>query len=286
MDFARPAMSPARSAAVIGFAAAVVAVLVQVGLAEVFGFTHLGGPTGGGDDRTFGVNYSLVRWFVAVAVIAGATLARAYGAPKGPAAGSGAVGGLVALPFVVALAGTDRAGFAVTVLGGVALGAGCVYVCRFAGAGVIAYTSSLWFLGVLTLAFAKPMQFYPGMVEALGLDRLDEAQRGAYAWTGLPYDIAHYHLPAMVPCAVVMLTLVVIAARSGPFRAAIAGPVLAAITYWIPPLHLEQWNRAAAIVVLILGVLAIIAAAISAAIARRHAGPEPDRPAVSAPESG
>jgi hypothetical protein len=102
----------------------------------------------------------------------------------------------------------------------------------------------------------------------------------------LPYDIAHYHLPAMVPCAVVMLTLVVIAARTGPFRAAIAGPVLAAITYWIPPMHLEQWNRAAAIVVLILGVLAVIAATISAVIPRRDAGPEPDLPAVSAPETG
>jgi hypothetical protein len=279
-------MGPAASAAVLGFAAAVVAVLVQVGLAEVFGFTHLGGPTGGGDDRTFGVNYSLLRWFVAVAVIAGATLARAYGASTGRATASGAVGGLVALPFVVALAGTDRAGFAVTVLGGVVLGAGCVYACRFVGVGVVAYASSLWFLGVLALAFAKPMQFHPGMVETLGLDRLDDAQRGAYGWTGLPYDIAHYHLPAMVPCAVIMLTLVVIAARTGPFRAAIAGPVLAAITYWIPPMHLEQWNRAAAIIVLILGVLAVIAATISAVIPRRDAGPEPDLPAVSAPETG
>jgi hypothetical protein len=274
-------MSPAARAAVLGFAAAVVAVLVQVGLAEVFGFIHLGGPTGGGDDRTFGVNYSLVRWFVAVAVIAGATLARGYGAPKGLATGAGAVGGLVALPFVLALAGTDRGGLAVTVAGGVVLGAACVYACRFAGVGVVAYSASLWFLAVLALGVAKPMQFYPGMVESLGLDRLEDAQRGAYGWTGLPYDIAHYHLPAMVPCGVILLTLVVIAARGGPFRAAIAGPVVAAASYWIPPMHLELWNRAAAIVVLILAVLSIAAAAIAKTIPARAASVP-----VSAPETG
>ena len=179
-------MGPATSAAVLGFAAAVVAVLVQVGLAEVFGFTHLDGLIGGGDDRTFGVNYSLLRWFTAIAVIAGATLARAYGAPKGRATASGAVGGLVALPFVVALAGTDRVGFTLTVVGGVVLGAACVYACRFVGVGVVAYSSSLWFLGVLALAFAKPMQFYPGMVETLGLDRLDDAQRQRTGGPGCP----------------------------------------------------------------------------------------------------
>jgi hypothetical protein len=60
--------------------------------------------------------------------------------------------------------------------------------------------------------------------------------------------------------------------------------VLAAVSYWIPPMHLELWNRAASIVALILAVLSIAAAGIASVIPRRDSRQDAGEPAAAAAE--
>ena len=126
-----------------------------------------------------------------------------------------------------------------------------VYASRYRRCRSYRYSSSLWFLAVLVLGVAT-RAVLPRLVESLGLDRLEK--RSASLRLGrCPPSIAA-STSAMVPCPFIQLALVS-SPRGAARSRAIAGPVVAAVSYWIPPMHLELWNRAAAIVVLILAVL-------------------------------
>jgi hypothetical protein len=279
-------MSAVRNTTAIIAAAAAGAVLglVQVTAAELTDITTLGADFGGGDDRVQGVQVTLVAWYCAMAVplavvIAGAR--RDLGLKtRAVAVLAAAAGTLAAYPLVADFSSDGmRHNVVSAVLTGILLGivgASAVAVAPVVGKGLAAYVTLLWAAALVSTSLVSNTVVYAGMVQPLGLDFLDS---WGSSLPDLPYNLG-YHLPTMLPAAVVILILAgvssgITARRTGAWAASIAtgaaGPVLAAVTYRLTPGELALWNESASALVLALAGCCLLVAVAATAVFRRRA---------------
>jgi hypothetical protein len=269
--------------------AAVAAALAtgQIALAEATGVTTLDQQFIAGEDRILDVQMTVVAYFCATAVMLAATAlpsGRRLGRLRPVAAAGGA---LVALPLVTARANEYIGGLATdAVLAGAIVGAIAAFLfARTANVaiGVAAHLALLWVASLVLMLFIDPTIVYAGLVQPLGSSTLDDLLGAALG----------YHLPTMLPYAVVAVLFTGLlgawfarratrAPAGGPVRgqavrAAVAGPVLAAVLY--PVVGMDQWNGAAAPVVAGIALLGALAAVVGVSLGRRTAVPdaEPDR---------
>ncbi|MDN3355643.1 hypothetical protein [Actinomadura sp. DC4] len=278
-------MNALRNVTALSLAAAAGAVLglAQVAAAELTDITTLGADFGGGDDRVQGVQITLVAWYCAMAVPLAVILA---GARRGlgrtarwATVLAAAAGTLATWPLVASVSGDGlhdeavRAVITGTLFG--AVGAAIVVLVPVVGRGLAAYAGLLWAAALAFTGFVSNTVVYAGMVEPLDLDFLD-------SWRGsvpdLPDELG-YHVTTMLPVAVVILLFAGVvggfaARRTGSWprsvAAAVAGPVLTAILYRLPPRELFLWNESAALATLLLAGGCLLIAAVTALVFRRR----------------
>jgi len=276
-----PVLRQTTAIAVAAASAAVLAV-AQVEVAELAGITTLGGDFWAGEERVQGVQVTLISWYCAVSVPLAVAITNAWrvlGARVRLAAVPAALGVLVALP-VVAQSSSDviRDDAISAVLTGILLGVlgGLVVTAVPAiGRGLAVYVALLWIVA-LTFALSVPgTVVYAGMVEPLGLEFLRVLRSPVRA---LPYlGYLDYHLPFMLPLAVVVIILSGLLGATAMHRTAqwgksvavaTVGPVSAAAVYWLNPGQLYLWNESAAIVVLAVALCCLLLAAVTASAVR------------------
>jgi len=252
----------------------------QVALAEATGVTTLKEQFIAGEDRVLNVQMTLVAYFCASAVVIAATVLPATTRrlrrlpPVAAAAGS-----LLALPLVAARTNEYIGGLGTdAVLAGAIVGALAAFVLSStadAATGVAAHMALLWLATFALLPWIDPTIVYAGLVQPLGSSTLDDLLR----------DALGYHLPTMLPYAIVAVLFTGLLgawfarrgaaageprARRGPaVRAAVAAPVLAAVLY--PVVGLDMWNAEAAPVVAGIALLGAVAAAVGASWGPRPA---------------
>jgi hypothetical protein len=165
------------------------------------------------------------------------------------------------------------------VLIGILLGivaASAVAVAPVVGKGLAAYVTLLWVAALVFTSLVSNTVVYAGLVQPLGLDFLDSL---GSSLPDLPYNLG-YHLPTMLPVAVLILILAgalsgITARRTGAWAASIAsgaaGPVLAAILYRLTPDELSLWNESAGALVFALAVCCLVISTATTAVFRRRA---------------
>jgi Na+-transporting NADH:ubiquinone oxidoreductase subunit NqrE len=279
-------MNAVRNTTAIIVAAVVGAVLglLQVAVAELADITTLGADFGGGNDRVQGAQVTLVAWYCAMAVPLAVAIA---GARRGLGLKTRAVtvlaaaaGTLAAYPLAAEFSSDGmRHNVVSAVLIGILLGivgASAVAVAPVVGKGLAAYVALLWVAALVFTSLVSNTVVYAGLVQPLGLDFLDSL---GSSLPDLPYNLG-YHLPTMLPVAVVILILAgalsgITARRTGAWAASIAtgaaGPVLAAILYRLTPDELSLWNESAGALVFALAVCCLVISTAATAVFRRRA---------------
>ena len=257
--------------------------LLQVTVAELTDITTLGGDFGGGNDRVQGAQVTLIAWYCAMAVPLAATIAgarRHLSVRVRAAAGlAAAAGTLATYPLVSAVSGAGlRHDCSLAVVTGVLLGlvgAVAVAAAPAVGRGLACYVALLWVAALALTELVSNTVTYAGLVQPVGLDFLDSL------WSSLPdlpYNLG-YHLPTMLPAAVVILILAgvlsgVTARRTGAWPSSTAagaiGPVLAALVYRFPPRELSLWNESAGALVFALAGCCLLVSAVTAVVFRRR----------------
>jgi hypothetical protein len=253
----------------------------QVALAQWVGITTLDADFAAGEERTQGVQVTLLVWFAAVAVV---VAVRATRAPT-LAVPAAALAALAAAPVAAAFAGPPLASdvWPATIAGAI-LGAVVAFAVRpipLIGDGVAAHAALVWLaaLAFVLIPSEATVVTYAGLVEPLG-HQLLEPLDSALAGIGI-YD---YHLPWMLPIAAAIVVLTVLLAgrarrratsRPASVAAAVAGPVLAAATYWIAPNAMFLWNEDAARIALVLAACCAVAAFITAILPTRSRTRQP-----------
>jgi hypothetical protein len=272
------------TAIIVAAAAGAVLGLVQVAAAELTDITTLGADFGGGNDRIQGAQVTLVAWYCAMAVplaVAIASARRDLGLKtRAVAVLAAAAGTLAAYPLAAGFSSDGmRHNVVYAVLIGILLGivgASAVAVAPAVGRGLAAYVTLLWVAALVFTSLVSNTVVYAGLVQPLGLDFLDSL---GSSLPDLPYNLS-YHLPTMLPVAVVILILAgalsgITARRTGAWAVSIAtgaaGPVLAAVLYRLTPDELSLWNESASALVLALAVCCLLIAIAATAVFRRRA---------------
>ena len=256
----------------------------QVALAEATGATTLTSSFVAGGERLVDVQMTLVAYFCATAVVIATTALRGGRRLRRLRPVAAACGALVPIPLIVARADEYVGGLATdAVLAGAIVGAIAAFALAGtpnAAVGVGAHLALLWVAALAFLPWVDPTEVYAGLVQPRGTSAVG------------------YHLPTMLPYAVVAIVLCGVlgawfARRAEPaatagaatagtatagtaaakpsrwpaVRAAAAGPVLAAVLY--PVVGMTLWNGQAAPVTAAVAVLGSGAAAVGASWGRR-----------------
>jgi hypothetical protein len=241
----------------------------QVALAEVTGVTTLTDDFAAGGERVIDVQMALIAYFCATAVVIAVTalpVGRRLVRLRPVAA---AVGALAPLPLVAGRADEYIGGLGTdAVLAGAIVGAIVAFVLTGVNTavGVGAHLALLWVATFVFLPWVDPTVVYAGLVQPLGTSALDDLLGG----------VLGYHLPTMLPYAIVAVLVTGLlgawftrrgAARGPAIRAAAAAPVLAAVLY--PVVGMDLWNGQAAPVAAGVALLGALAAAVGASWGRR-----------------
>jgi hypothetical protein len=266
-----------------GIAAVIAAALAagQVALAELAGITTLDAEFAAGEERTEGVQVTLLVWYAAVSVAIAVTVAARPITHRPTAVHfaallAAALAALAGAPVAAAFSGRPLADQVwPATIAGVVLGAVMALVVLAipaAGSGITAHAVLLWVaaLGFTLVPSDAWVVTYAGLVEPLGLGLLEPLDSVAFLG---------YHLPWMLPTAVAVVVLSIVVARRAmrqtasrltAVAAGVAGPLLAALSYWVQPDALSLWNEYAARIALLLAFCCLVASAAVAALKSRR----------------
>jgi hypothetical protein len=165
----------------------------QVALAEATGATTLTSSFVAGGERVVDVQMTLVAYFCATAVVIATTALRGGRRLRRLRPVAAACGALVPIPLIVARADEYVGGLATdAVLAGAIVGAIAAFALAGtpnAAVGVGAHLALLWVAALAFLPWVDPTEVYAGLVQPRGTSAVG------------------YHLPTMLPYAVVAIVL-------------------------------------------------------------------------------